>query len=248
MNKNNKVNCELTATGRLKNLSDWNKNIAEWLAAEEGITLTAAHWEIISVMREYYLMYNISPTLKLLKREIHEKLNSKKAEDAYLDSLFPKGILTQGTNIAGLPVPILDVEIERNPVSKTHSATASSILPSGHKHFTGSFEFQGKNYPVYEKGNLVNLEDWSEALAEFMARQEEIILTPAHWEVLHFMRQFYFKYGITPMVRLLIKKMHNEPGANKFDNEYLYKLFPSGPSRQGSRIAGLPEPQGCIDD
>jgi tRNA 2-thiouridine synthesizing protein E len=61
------------------------------------------------------------------------------------------------------------------------------------------------------------------------------------------MRQFYFKYGITPMVRLLMKNMRDELGASKGSNEYLYKLFPGGPSRQGSRIAGLPEPQGCID-
>jgi len=81
-----------------------------------------------------------------------------------------------------------------------------------------------------------------------MAKQEGITLTKAHWEIINFMRQFYFNYGITPMVRLLMKKLNDEFGASKFSNEDLYKLFPSGPSRQGSRIAGLPEPQGCIDE
>lgn len=242
MNSKNTINCELTSNGRLKNLSAWNKNIAEWLAEKDGITLTAAHWEIISAMRDYYQKYNTTPILKLLKREIIENLNAKKADDAYLDSLFPKGVLIQGSKIAGLPVPILDVEIEKKP------ASPASASPVGHKHPTVSFEFQGKVYPVYEKGNLVNLADWNESVAEFMARQESITLTADHWEVIHFMRQFYFNYGITPMVRLLMKKMHDELGTSKGSQDYLYKLFPSGPSRQGSRIAGLPEPQGCIDE
>lgn len=239
------THCELTPAGRLKNLADWNKNVAEWLARKDGITLTEAHWEIILIMREYYQTYNISPILKLLKREIQEKLDAQKAENVYLEALFPSGVLTQGTKIAGLPVPILDAEIEKAPATKP---AAPPRTPSpAHKHFTGSFEFQGRVYPVYEKGNLANLDDWSEPLAEFLARQEGINLTPAHWEIIHYMRQFYFKYGITPMVRLLMKNMRDELGASKGSNEYLYKLFPGGPSRQGSRIAGLPEPQGCID-
>lgn len=247
MHNTNTPHCELTPAGRLKNLADWNKNVAEWLAGKDGITLTGAHWEIIRIMREYYETYNISPILKLLKREIREKLDAQKAENAYLDELFPNGVLVQGTKIAGLPVPILDAEIEKPPVARAKPAAEPRAPQPAHKHFTGPFEFQGRIYPVYEKGNLVNLDDWSEPLAEFLAGQEDISLTPAHWEIIHFMRQFYFKYGITPMVRLLMKNMRDELGENKGSDDYLYKLFPGGPSRQGSRIAGLPEPQGCID-
>ena len=243
-----KITCELTPDGRLVVLSEWNKSVAEWLAENDGITLTASHMEIIDVMREYYQMYNTSPTLKLLKREIYEKLNVKKAEGAYLNSFFPKGVLIQGTKIAGLPVPLLDVEIENMPAVKVKSAEAANTLPSGQKHFKGSFQYQGKEISVHAKGNLVNLADWNEVLAELMAKQEGIALTKEHWEVMNFMRQFYFSYGITPMVRLLMKKLNEEPSASKFSNEYMYKLFPGGPSRQGSRIAGLPEPQGCIDE
>lgn len=235
------IHCELTPDGRLKHLSEWNKGVAEWLAAHEGIMLTNAHWEIIDVLREYYDRYNTSPILKLLKREIYEKLNTRKADDAYLASLFPKGVLSQGTRIAGIPVPVLDVEIDRMPPAPNKVARTQ-------KHFKGSFEFKGRTVPVYEKGNLVNQADWSEPLAEYMASQEGITLTPAHWEVLHFLRQFYFSYGITPMVRLLMKKLNEDLGASKSDSSYLYTLFPGGPSRQGSRIAGLPEPQGCIDE
>ncbi len=247
MHTQNTTDCELTPAGRLLNLEDWNRDVAECIAKNEGLTLTDAHWEIILLMREYYQTYNIPPILKLLKREIREKLGAQKAENAYLESLFPGGAITQGTKIAGLPVPMLDAEIEKNVVPTVKPAIAPTAAAPAHKHFTESFEFQGKTYLVHEKGNLVNLEDWSEPLAEFLAHQEGINLTPDHWEIIRFMRQFYFKYGITPMVRLLMKNMRDELGANKSSDEYLYKLFPGGPSRQGSRIAGLPEPQGCID-
>ena len=248
MNTNTTTDCELTPAGRLLNLEDWNRDVAECIAGKEGLALTEAHWEIILLMREYYSTYNISPILKLLKREIQENLNPQKAENTYLEGLFPGGAITQGTKIAGLPVPMLDAEIEKNVTPKAVPAAAvPAAPPPTHKHFTGSFEFQGRTYLVHEKGNLVNLEDWSEPMAEFLALQEDISLTPDHWEIIHFMRQFYFKYGISPMVRLLVKKLRDELGVHKHSNEDLYALFPGGPSRQGSRIAGLPEPQGCID-
>lgn len=248
MNTNSKINCELSPSGRLLNLADWNRDVAECIAKNEGLTLTEAHWEIILLMREYYQTYNIPPILKLLKREISEKLGAKKAEGTYLENLFPSGAITQGTKIAGLPVPMLDAEIEVSITPKPKPAVAAAkALSPAHKHFTKSFEFQGKTYLVHEKGNLVNLEDWSESMAEFLALHEGITLTPDHREIIHFMRQFYFKYGITPMVRLLVKQLRDELGANKHSDKDLYALFPGGPSRQGSRIAGLPEPQGCID-
>ena len=50
------------------------------------------------------------------------------------------------------------------------------------------------------------------------------------------------------MVKILIKHMAEEFGADEVNKERMYELFPCGPAKQGSRIAGLPSPQGCIDD
>ncbi len=49
------------------------------------------------------------------------------------------------------------------------------------------------------------------------------------------------------MVKILMKYMAEDIGPERASREHLYQLFPKGPARQGSRIAGLPEPQGCID-
>lgn len=241
----NQTQLKLTANGRLKHLADWNEEIAAQLAGKEGLVLTPPHWEILRIMRDYYQAYNISPIRKLLKKEIADQLGQEKATDAYLDRLFPQGVLIQGTKIAGLPIPLLDAEIEEAHATEikpeSASAQAASNIPT-------TFEFEGKTHHVHTSGNLVNLDEWNERLAEFMAEREGLQLTQEHWEVIHYLRKFYFLYGIAPMVRLLMKNMLREYGKEKSSRDYLYRLFPGGPSRQGSRIAGLPEPQGCIDD
>ena len=229
-----------TPDGHLQNLYDWTVDVCREMAKQEGLSLTHEHWEILDVMRQYYETYNISPIYKLLRKEIAEKLSAEKATDDYLTSLFPGGVMSQGIRLAGIPKPMLDAELETP--AHLHAAHAAKS-PSDFR----TFEFKGRQYQVYAKGNLVHLEDWNEELAQHMASKEGITLSEAHWEVIRFLRKFYFQYGISPMVRLLMKHMHQQLGAEKSSEDYLYKLFPEGPARQGSRIAGLPEPQGCID-
>jgi len=235
-------NFNLTFDGRLVNLSDWTPEIAKAIAKEEGLELTDAHRDIINLMRDYYFTYNIAPILKLLKREIARKFGAERATDQAINSLFPSGVQYQGSKIAGIPVPMLDSELEPS------AHVRKSETPSASKHYNDSFDFRGQQIKVYHSGNLVNLDDWNEELAEHMAQQEGIELTDAHWVVLRYLRKFYFQYGITPMVKILMKHMGEELGTDVSDRNSLYRLFPRGPSRQGSRIAGLPTPQGCIDD
>ncbi len=241
-------NHELTSDGRLKNLADWDEDAARWLGERDELALTEAHWEVLRLIRAHYQAYNIPPIRKLLKKEISKQLGADKAEDARLDGLFPQGLLVQGTRLAGVPIPMLDAEIEALLSTPLKHAESKPSAPSKPAFKAEPIQFQGKMIAVHDKGNLVDIDEWSEALACAMAQKEGLTLTPEHWEVIRYMRKFYFKYGITPMVRLLMKNMQDDLSADKASSEYLYKLFPAGPSRQGSRIAGLPEPQGCIDE
>ena len=230
----------LSDNGQLQNLADWSPDVAIALAEKEGLKLRDAHFEIIRIMRDYYEQYNIAPIRKLLKKDIAEMLSELKANDDYLISLFPGGVMHQGLRIAGLPRAMLDAEIE--PVSKIKIASK----PADVKYYVSEFEFNGKNYRVYPNGNLVDPSEWTEEMAKVLADKEGIQLTDDHWEVLRFLRKFYFQYGITPMVNLL-KKHLTRYTDRRYSEDELYTLFPDGPARQGSRIAGLPEPQGCID-
>ena len=222
--------------GHLVNLADWSPTIAEYLASQHGIKLTDAHWEIINLMRTYYQTYNISPIRKLLLKEIRENFGDTKATDAYLNSLFPGDVM-----IAGIPVPLSDAEAK----SLASSAAQGSGVAKANQ--VRDLNVGDRVVKIYAKGNLVNPEDWSTDIAKVLAEREGITLSDAHWDVINFLRDFYRDYGIAPMVKLLVKHIRHKLGPDIGNNEYLYQLFPKGPARQGSRIAGLPEPQGCID-
>lgn len=231
----------LRPDGRLQNLGEWSREVAEALAARDGLCLLAQHWKVIHAMREYYAGYNVAPVKKLLKRALKEAGHAALTSEAALDELFPGGVLVQGSRIAGVPEPHLDAELERANCGGRIAAKVDA------GHFTDKFEYNGNSYAVTCTGNLLELHRWSPELAEFMASKEGIKLGADHWEVLNFLRAFYFEFGVTPMVKILMKHMADEVSADRASREHLYKLFPMGPSRQGSRIAGLPEPQGCID-
>lgn len=230
---------EVLTDGRLASLDEWDESVARELARRDGITLNDDHWTVIHTMRDYYHAFNLSPVKKLLKRELKKRVHSDTFDDDYLHELFPGGILVQGSKIAGVPIPMLDVELERD----TYQSRAAPSV----SHFIDSFNFEGQTFAVTRMGNLMELHRWNSHLAEHMANKENITLTAEHWEVLNFLREFYFTYGVTPMVKILMKYMAEDIGPEHASKEYLYRLFPKGPSRQGSRIAGLPEPQGCLD-
>jgi TusE/DsrC/DsvC family sulfur relay protein len=107
-------------------------------------------------------------------------------------------------------------------------------------------EFKGKQYEVDEDGYLLNLTDWNKELAEHIATLEEITMTDAHWEVVNFLRDYYQKYQIAPMIKILVKEIGKVMGPEKGNTKYLYELYPGGPAKQACKIAGLPKPTGCV--
>lgn len=107
-------------------------------------------------------------------------------------------------------------------------------------------EFNGKQFETDKHEYLINLDDWSIELAEHIASLENITMSEAHWEVVNFVRDFYKEFKTSPAIRLLVKAMAKELGSDKGNSIYLYKLFPKGPAKQATRIAGLPKPAKCI--
>jgi len=47
-------------------------------------------------------------------------------------------------------------------------------------------------------------------------------------------------------MRMLIKSIQKEIGKSKMNSIYLFKLFPKGPAKQASKIAGIPKPVKCL--
>lgn len=104
----------------------------------------------------------------------------------------------------------------------------------------------GKEIETDAQGYLKNIDDWTPELAPIIATGESIDLTDAHWEVIHFVRDFYQEYNTSPAIRMLVKAMGQKLGEDKGNSRYLYRLFPEGPAKQATKIAGLPKPAKCI--
>ena len=93
---------------------------------------------------------------------------------------------------------------------------------------------------VDEDGFMQQPEDWNEEIAKALATTEAVDdLTEEHWKLVHYLRDYYLKFGIAPMIRKLCK----ETG---FPLKKVYELFPSGPAKGACKVAGLAKPTGCV--
>jgi tRNA 2-thiouridine synthesizing protein E len=96
---------EVDEEGYLVNLSDWDTPVADALSAQDNLTLTDNHWEVIKFLREYYDEYQIAPAVRVLTKAIGKKLGPEKGNSNYLYQLFPYGPAKQACRYAGLPKP-----------------------------------------------------------------------------------------------------------------------------------------------
>ncbi len=84
--------------------------------------------------------------------------------------------------------------------------------------------------------------DFSDEVVRVIAAAENIQLTDAHWKVVGFLRDEFREHGHTPNFRNMLKGLADIlPGC---DSKMLYDLFPTGPAKQGAKVAGLPQPLG----
>ena len=99
-------------------------------------------------------------------------------------------------------------------------------------------EFAGKTIEVNDEGYLVNKADWSKEIAAEMAKEDGIELTDKHYEVLEYLRD-QEAAGASLTIRRVGK-------SGITDIKGLYQLFPGGPLKKSSRIAGIPKPASCV--
>jgi tRNA 2-thiouridine synthesizing protein E len=91
--------------GFLRNLDDWDTEVAAQIAGAESIDLDERHWEIIHLLRAYYAEFDASPAMRPLVKYCALKLGKDKGRSIYLMSLFPGSPAKIGSKIAGLPKP-----------------------------------------------------------------------------------------------------------------------------------------------
>ncbi len=92
------VSVDVNDEGYLNNHSQWNREIAEAIAKEEGLAeLTPAHWKVIEFLKADYKEKGALPTIRRIN------VACVPTKDFY--TLFPGGPLKKAAKIAGLPKP-----------------------------------------------------------------------------------------------------------------------------------------------
>jgi tRNA 2-thiouridine synthesizing protein E len=92
------------------------------------------------------------------------------------------------------------------------------------------------------EGYLLDPSDWSEDVAEEIARREGLTLSDERWTVVRFVREhFEFRQSV-PEARFALKAMREHLGQEKATRKYLYQLFPYGYGQQACKIAGMRKP------
>ncbi len=95
----------LDQNGFLEDLTKWSKPVAEALAERESIALTADHWEVLEVLRQFYQEFQLSPATRPLIKYTALKLGPEKGNSPHLNRLFNGTPAKLAAKLAGLPKP-----------------------------------------------------------------------------------------------------------------------------------------------
>jgi len=96
----------------------------------------------------------------------------------------------------------------------------------------------GVSVDLNDEGYLTDPSQWTKEVATEIALEEGIELTDKHFEVLEYLRE-----ETANGAQLTIRRV-GKSGIT--DIKGLYDLFPGGPLKKSSRIAGIPKPSSCV--
>ena len=91
---------------------------------------------------------------------------------------------------------------------------------------------------VNEEGYLVDFNQWDKDICAYLAEEQGISMTERHWEVVKYLQDKFQKEE--PLSIRGIKK------SGVINIKEFYELFPGGPLKKSTLIAGIPKPKSCI--
>jgi len=89
-----------------------------------------------------------------------------------------------------------------------------------------------------EDGYLEDFSQWNKEIGTEVAKNEGIEMTDRHWEVINWIQE-----------QVKAEKALSVRGIKKsgvVDIKEFYALFPGGPLKISTKIAGVPKPKSCI--
>ncbi|MDM8349658.1 TusE/DsrC/DsvC family sulfur relay protein [Pseudomonas sp. sp1636] len=95
----------LDKDGYLVSLTDWSEPVAEALAQQEALVLSAEHWQILLLLRSFYAEFQLSPANRPLIKYVALKLGPEQGNSLHLNLLFKGAPAKLAAKLAGLPKP-----------------------------------------------------------------------------------------------------------------------------------------------
>lgn len=196
--------------GFLVQSDEWEEEFANGMARLQGIHdgLTKEHWDFIHYIRKKALKDKDLPLLVVACSDNNIRLGRLKA-------LFPSGYFRGACRIAGISFKTLcDLNI-------WHSyETVPPLLNA---------------YDLDTQGFLKDFDKWDERFANLLSSEWSLPggLTPKHWDVIRFLRNYYIATHNIPVVFEVCQAHDLELGDLK-------AMFPGGYRRGACRVAGLP--------
>ena len=95
-----------------------------------------------------------------------------------------------------------------------------------------------KEIDVNEEGYLVDFKQWDREICECIADECNVVMTEKHWEVIDYLQEKHLKEEALSIRG--IKK------SGVINIKEFYQLFPGGPLKISTKIAGIPKPKSCI--
>lgn len=91
---------------------------------------------------------------------------------------------------------------------------------------------------VNEEGYMIEFSQWTKEICECLADEQGICMTEKHWEVIDYIHEKH--NGNEALSIRGIKK------SGVINIKEFYSLFPGGPLKKSTLIAGIPKPKSCI--
>jgi TusE/DsrC/DsvC family sulfur relay protein len=91
---------------------------------------------------------------------------------------------------------------------------------------------------VNEEGYLTDFKQWDREVGTAIANEHDIQMTDKHWEVIDYLQDKHHKEEALSIRG--IKK------SGVINIKEFYALFPKGPLKTSTLIAGIPKPKSCI--
>ena len=96
---------DFDAEGFLWDRNQWDPSLAAHIATREGIHLSDDHWEVLTLVREYYEAHRLFPPNRVLVSKMRDAYGPQKGSSIHLMQLFTGKPAKLIAEIAGLPKP-----------------------------------------------------------------------------------------------------------------------------------------------